>query len=272
MTLLPTPLRRSRVVELLGETAARHSVHLLGIVTSTSDLVLDRGRTPGGDGLVVVAEGQTKGRGRRGTAWSSPPRRGVLFSMLVKPAPPPDALPLLSIVVGVAVLRVLRGLGLEARLKWPNDLLVGDGKVAGCLVDLAADAEGTPFAVIGIGINADHGRDDLPADASPRAASLRQLLGTRIDREALLASTIAALDRGIEALRSGDAADFLAEARRFDALLGRRVTVREGTTIHEGRVLETDPLRGLRLLTDDGHEILVRAEHAHILRIGDAPG
>ena len=86
MTRVPTPLRKSRVVQLLGDAAARHDLHLLGIVTSTSDLVLERGRSAGGDGLVVVAEGQTKGRGRRGTAWSSAPRCGVLFSMLVKPA------------------------------------------------------------------------------------------------------------------------------------------------------------------------------------------
>lgn len=134
------------------------------------------------EGTVVVAEEQTAGRGRRGRGWDSAARAGLWWSLLLRPTVPVDRIGWLPLVVGVAVARALRArAGLDARLKWPNDVLIDDGKVAGILAERLADGA----VVVGVGINVDQPADELPAGG----ASLR-MLGHVIDRTQLLVDVL----------------------------------------------------------------------------------
>jgi BirA family transcriptional regulator, biotin operon repressor / biotin---[acetyl-CoA-carboxylase] ligase len=175
--------------------------------STNADLVAEA-RTGAPEGAVLVAEEQTAGRGRMGRSWLSPPRAALTFSVLLRPADVPAArrgwLPLLA---GVAVAMAIRQVSaLDATLKWPNDVLLRSGKLAGILAEQSGDA-----VVVGIGVNVSTARHELPAPAgsSRPATSLRLEGSPSLDRELLLGRMLAELERWYLAWRgthlAGDA-------------------------------------------------------------------
>ena len=191
------------------------------------------------EGLVVIAERQTDGRGRRDRQWVSPARAGLTLSIVLRPgvadpargwaAVPNRRYGWLPLLAGVALLDTVRRMAeVEAALKWPNDLLVGaagdQAKCAGILAEAARDA-----VVIGIGLNVTTRADELPPAAGPAATSLRLAGATRTDRDPLLRALLRGVAEWYTAWRDadGDAAESgLAEAYRLGcATVGRRVRV-----------------------------------------------
>ena len=160
--------------------------------TNTDCAVRARAGAP--EGLVLAAEEQTAGRGRLGRAWLSPPRAALTFSVLLRPANVPPArrgwLPLLAGVATTAAVRHVSGL--DARLKWPNDLLLGPGKLAGILAEQSGDA-----VIVGIGVNVSAARAELPVTgaAALPATSLMLEGSASLDRERLLREILAEIER-----------------------------------------------------------------------------
>lgn len=147
------------------------------------------------EGAVAVAEEQTDGRGRLGRSWEAPPGTSVLVSVLLLPAMEPARLPELSLVAGGAVAEaILEVTGIEPMLRFPNDVLIEGRKVAGIL---AESSEGR--VVLGIGINANQTREQLPADARTEPTSLRLELGEPVNRVQLLAAILLQLERAYDA-------------------------------------------------------------------------
>ena len=201
---------------------------------STNDDLLAAVRAGAPEGTVLAAEFQTRGRGRQGRSWVARTGSALTFSVLLRPAAVPPAnrgwLPLLT---GVALARAIRATaGVEAGLKWPNDVLAGEAKLAGILAEQAGDA-----VVVGAGINVAAARDELPAPG-PGALSPTSLalLGGGTDRDALLTAILRELEhwyrrwaepgRGAgfspgDAERSGLRAEYL----RCSATIGREVRV-----------------------------------------------
>lgn len=156
-------------------------------------------------GTVVVADHQTAGRGRLDRTWETPPGTALTFSAVIDPGIPDSDWPLLPLAAAVAVAHGLRRCtGLDARLKWPNDVLIGDpggeslrdGKVAGILLERVTNADGRPLAVVGVGVNVAMTPDQLPV---PTATSLL-LHGANVDRSAVLGALLHALTVEIEGL------------------------------------------------------------------------
>jgi BirA family transcriptional regulator, biotin operon repressor / biotin---[acetyl-CoA-carboxylase] ligase len=144
-------------------------------------------------GSVAVAEHQSDGRGRLGRSWEDVPRRSLLVSVVLRPAVPAHRLPELSPVAGEACAEAIAALtGLETAVKYPNDVLVGDRKVAGIL---AEGSEGT--VVVGIGVNVNQSRDELPREARLPPSSLRVETGRAHDRAALLVELLDRLERRV---------------------------------------------------------------------------
>ena len=142
-----------------------HEVRVVEETGSTNADLLAKARSGAGEGLVLVAEAQTSGRGRMGRRWISPPRRALTFSVLLRPAVPAGLLGWAPLLAGVAVASALeRTAGVDARLKWPNDVLVDGAKIAGILAERWGNA-----VVIGTGINVLQQRGELPV---PTATSL----------------------------------------------------------------------------------------------------
>jgi BirA family transcriptional regulator, biotin operon repressor / biotin---[acetyl-CoA-carboxylase] ligase len=142
------------------------------------------------EGTVAVAEEQTHGRGRLGRSWHAPPRTSVLVSVLLRPTVDPARLPELSLVAGGAVAEAIAEVTrIQPTIKFPNDVLVGERKVAGIL---AESSEGR--VVLGIGVNANQTQDQLPAEAQTEPTSLRVELGESVERAQLLAVILGRLE------------------------------------------------------------------------------
>jgi BirA family transcriptional regulator, biotin operon repressor / biotin---[acetyl-CoA-carboxylase] ligase len=239
---LESPWVRLSVVD---ETASTNT-DLLGVAASTPE------------GTVLVAEHQTAGRGRLDRVWTSPPRSGLTFSVLVRPGTPRTTWGWLPLLSGVAVCDAVGAAGLPAMLKWPNDVLLGaeQRKGAGILVQVAGEA-----AVIGIGLNVSTTADELPV---PTAASLATE-GGEVERSTLLATILTELgyqyvrwrDARGNAEVCGLAADYLERC----ATLGLSVTV----TTAGGATL-----RGLATGIDAEGRLRVTAEgRDHVVAAGD---
>jgi BirA family biotin operon repressor/biotin-[acetyl-CoA-carboxylase] ligase len=164
---------------------------------STMDAAARLAQDGAAHGVVVVAEEQTKGRGRRGTTWASPPGAGLYFSFIARPSAPPEAggVPtqsLLTLAAGVAVRDgILAATGLGADLKWPNDLLAGRRKLAGILAEGLAIGTPDQAVIVGVGVNVQPAA--YPPELRARATSIESELGQRIDRGRLLSEILISL-------------------------------------------------------------------------------
>ena len=228
---------------------------------STNADVAEAVRRGESEGLVVVAERQMSGRGRRDRQWMSPARAGLTLSVLLRPGPAvsPKTWGWVPLLAGVALrTAVCRRAGVDAALKWPNDLLIGDAKCAGILAEVVDDA-----VVLGIGLNVTTRADELPTTSGP-ATSLR-LAGARdTDRDPLLRSILRAVAQWYGGWREagGDAemCGLLSAYRSACATLGRTVTVRlPGGTDLVGTATTVDRDGQLLIRTPDGREHCVTA-------------
>jgi len=186
---------------------------------STQDVLRDADLT---EGAVAVTEHQTAGRGRVGRRWEDAPGTALLLSLLLRP-PDTAGAPQLSLVCALAVAECVEATtGLEARVRWPNDVLVGGRKVAGILLEGHEDA-----VVCGIGVNVSQTEAALPRDARTPAASLRTLTGREQDRAALLVLLLERLESRYDTWLAGGLAPMLPELDRRNVLRGREVRVGE---------------------------------------------
>ena len=146
------------------------------------------------EGTIAVAEEQSEGRGRLGRSWHAPARTSVLVSVLLRPGVDPPRLPELSLVAGGAVAEAIAEVtGIEPAIKFPNDVLIGGRKVAGILAE-ASDGR----VVLGIGVNVNQTREQLPRDAQTEPTSLRLETDERVDRARLLATILAKLEHAYQ--------------------------------------------------------------------------
>jgi len=223
-------------------------VQVVASTGSTNADVAAAARAGAGEGLVLVTEWQRAGRGRLGRSWSAPPRSGLTFSVLLRPAVPPSRLGWIPLLAGVAVASALgRVADVDLRLKWPNDVLAGEHKLAGILAERVEEA-----VVLGVGINVTLRRDELPTAG---ATSLALEGAVALDRDTLLRAVLRELDtRYADFVGTGgdpDAAGLRDAYRRNSATLGRDVRVqlpgevtltgRAGDVDAEGRLVLTGP-------------------------------
>jgi BirA family transcriptional regulator, biotin operon repressor / biotin---[acetyl-CoA-carboxylase] ligase len=228
-------------------------VEWFATLDSTNRRALDAARDGAADGLVVVAEAQTAGRGRLGRGWEAPPGSSLLVSVLLRPVGDPGRV---VMAAGVALAAAVGEVtGVVAGLKWPNDLVVGDRKLAGVL----AEAEGEAL-VVGAGCNVNW--DSFPAELAATATACNLEAGGPVDRDALLD---AFLDRFADALGAGDAV--VDDYRARLATLGRAVRVEHvrGDDLLGTAVGVTDD--GALVVRDDGgRDHVVVAADVHHLR------
>ena len=221
-------------------------------VTSTNEVLRELARTGAPEGTVVLAEAQTAARGRLGKQWFSPPGVNLYASILFRPAIPPSAVGVFSFIASLAVADAIKGLGLEAAIKWPNDVLVDRKKVAGTLVECATAGDRVEHVILGTGVNLNVTREMLAAGlgAESRAAgSLRGAAGREIDRNAFAAVFLGALETWFRTYRDHGPKPILSAWRDHDIVGGRRVEVRGDTASYEGRALGVD-LQGHLVVRD----------------------
>lgn len=251
------------------------SIERVGVVPSTMTLARQRaamGTSKGAperapEGTVIVADAQTAGRGRRGRTWHSPPGAGLWCTVVLRPKG--DRVETLGLCAGAAVLEALHGLGAtEARLKWPNDILVGTRKLCGILLEAEGRDGSAPVVLLGIGINLRAAVTlDLPDDIRDLYIGLDELVTPGRTADDLLTAVLAGLGLHYSRwLRSG-LESALEIWRRFDLLAGKRITAEGPDGPLTGVADGIDPSGALRLRSDaSGEVVLIRAGEVRRVR------
>ncbi len=192
------PLVADQLQAALPGAIIGRNVIVLEQTSSTNDAiarVASEGMPSVPDGLVVFAEYQTDGRGQRGNRWESTARKGLWFSILLRPEIQLNDSGRLTIWAIEAIASVIRTtFGLEPSIKLPNDIQLNGRKVSGVLVEMRAQDQAPHLAVVGIGINVNQCRDDFPADLQDRATSLAIVLGQQVDRQNFAIAVLQTLD------------------------------------------------------------------------------
>jgi BirA family biotin operon repressor/biotin-[acetyl-CoA-carboxylase] ligase len=208
------------------------------------------------EGVVVVADEQTAGRGRRGRLWLANPRQSLLCSLVLRPRLSPQNAPLLTMLTAVALVRSIRGMGLAAAIKWPNDVMIAGRKVGGILIETEIVGDRLVYAIAGIGVNVNTPADDLAA-LSPQATSLAVQAGCRLSRWRLLRLLLAELAVRYTAMAQDNGQALYAEWRDLLETLGREVEVNLGER----------PIRGRAEDVDEGGALLVRLGDGRTVRV-----
>jgi len=232
-----------------------HKIIRYGTVDSTNPIAMALGHLGEEDATIVLAEQQTAGSGRRGRQFFSP-LGGLYMSVILRPAIPPARLPLITLAAGVACSLVLeKPARLSVRLKWPNDLYIGERKLGGILTEAApysAARREIPFVVVGIGMNVNTRPESFPRELRNHVISLYDVGQSPYDIEALATGVVAQLARIVHAL--GDDGESVCTAwRQRDFLLGREITWQDP----QGRVVQGYGAG----LTDDGCYLIRTAAH-----------
>jgi BirA family biotin operon repressor/biotin-[acetyl-CoA-carboxylase] ligase len=218
-----------------------HEVRWFESLDSTNRYLLDEARHGAPEGLVAVADYQTAGRGRRDRGWVAPPGASLLVSVLLRPSLAPDRASLVAMACGVAMAEAVgRVAGFTPGLKWPNDLVVSDRKLAGILAEADGDA-----VVVGAGVNVEW--RDFPPELNETATACNVEAGHSVDRHGLLDSFLAELDR-----RCADLDGVVEEYRARLATLGRRVRVERSDGDLVGRAVGVGDAGELQVEDDRG--------------------
>jgi BirA family biotin operon repressor/biotin-[acetyl-CoA-carboxylase] ligase len=255
LVAVPDVLHADDLLSSLGRTRViGRDIRVFEQTTSTNDIVEKLARDGVKEGVVVFAESQTRGRGRLGRKWLSPPRKGLWFSVLLRPRLHPLAVTQLTIAAATALHRAIRSqTGISPEIKWPNDILIRGRKVAGILTELAAETDAVKHAIVGVGVGVNLLSSDFPPELRRHATSLRIETGHTQNRSALAVAILQELDRDYHRVCSGQFEALAHEWERHCTTLGNRVAIRAGGRLLEGRAEALDAAGALLLRTQHGH-------------------
>lgn len=264
LVAVPDRLTATELTWNLGTQRVGRRIHAYDTTDSTMDIAHRLAAAGEPDGSVVVAEGQTQGRGRVGRAWVSPKGKGIYASVILRPSVPIAQVSQITLVMAVAAATaVQRQTGLKPQIKWPNDLLIGPRKLAGILTELNAELNRVRYVVVGIGMNVNSSRAQLPANST----SLAEEQGEPVDRIELARALLVELDRCYGRFLEQGLEPLLEEWRGFAAFLGRRIRVAlAGDRTVDGQAVDVDSNGTLLVRTDTGIMESVSAGEVLIVR------
>ena len=253
MNGLGAPLDCEMIEKGLRTKRLGKKIHYLSEIDSTNLYARNLAEEGGLEGEVVIAESQSRGKGRLGRSWVSPPRLNLYLSVILRPKLPPLHAPQITLMSAVALAETVQSFSPSPpEIKWPNDILVEGKKLAGILTESSCSPEKILFAVLGIGVNLNFSQELMPGPIREIATSLMILTGSPVDRGAFTLQLIQNLDRCY-----GDLEDkgfpFIAERwRSFFRLGGRRVRVEMVDQIILGKAMGIDGDGALVLEDESG--------------------
>lgn len=232
-------------------------VHLHSTIGSTNDRAAELAREGAPEGALVLADEQTAGRGRLRRKWRTPKGSGIAMSLVMRPSQlERAALGAMGLIGALATIDALKGLRLDPRLKWPNDVLLEGKKVAGVLAEASWTGQALDYVVLGIGVNVkpvpleEKGAFDYPS------TSVEDTVGDTVDRGTLLFSIVAGVDEWYERLQTGEAHPAWEEQLAFRS---EWVTLTNGDEEIVGRPVGLTQNGGLRLEIAKGEELILEA-------------
>ena len=255
----PDALHADDLLARLGETkVVGRDIRVFEETTSTNDVIEKLARDGVKEGAVVFAESQTKGRGRLGRKWMSPTRKGLWFSVLLRPNLQPQETTQLTVASATALRRAIHSVtGLSAEIKWPNDLLIGGKKVVGILTEMSAEVDRVRHVILGIGVDVNQDAAEFPVELRKIATSLKIEAGGEISRAELATEILRELDVDYVRICGGKFSQVADEWEAGCATIGKKVSVQMGSRL----------IRGCAEALDDDGALLVRTEHGHLERV-----
>ena len=255
----PDLLLADDLLARLGKTRViGRDIRVFEQTTSTNDVIEKLARDGVKEGVAVFAETQTRGRGRLGRKWVSPGRKGLWFSILLRPALRPPEATRLTVASATALRRAIAAeTGLRPEIKWPNDVVINGKKTAGILTEMSAEPDQVRHVVLGIGVNVNLGLGEFPPELRKLATSLKLESGRVISRAELAVAILRELDADYARLGGGGFATVADEWEAHCRTIGRQVTIQIGDRRLRGRAESLD---------DDG-VLLLRTEHGHLERV-----
>ncbi|MDP5273835.1 biotin--[acetyl-CoA-carboxylase] ligase [Chengkuizengella axinellae] len=251
----PEPLNVKQLISMLDTACLGIKIKYVQEVGSTQTLAAELVKKGAEEGTVVIAEQQTEGRGRLGRKWFSPAGTGIWMSLILKPQIPLQFIHQLTLLISVAVCRVLkRMLNIDVGIKWPNDLYVGGKKVCGILLESSAEDERLKHVIAGIGISVNLKQEDIPEELKDKMTSLYVETGEQINREELFVLLFKELEELYHIYLSEGFAPIriLWEALAICLDCPIQVHTHQGTI--QGRAYGMDEMGALMITDEEGNE------------------
>jgi len=242
--LLPSEITYHLKTKFIGR-----KIYYFDHINSTMDMAMQLGLKNAPEGTLVLAESQTKGRGRLGRNWFSPKYKGIYLSLILRPKTSPEETPILTLLSAVSICEAIKETtGMEPQIKWPNDILMHNKKLGGILTELNAEMDETLFVVIGIGLNVNNDKKALLEGAT----SLRQQQKEILSRLELLRGLLKKIEENYLLFQKEGSAPILEKWRNYNLTLNRRVKVISHGRHIEGEAVDIDRGGSLLVRNDSG--------------------
>ena len=240
--MLPYEIRDGLETRLFGQNEIHH---LVG-TDSTNRVAKELAVQGAAEGSIVVSEQQSKGKGRLGRSWFSPPGDGIYLSMILRPSISPGNAPRITLLSGVALAETLLAqTPLDVHVKWPNDILVGDRKLAGILTEISAEMDAIVYVVVGMGINVNIRQ--FPPELETKGTSLYLETGEQYSRLDLLRAFLRYFETYYERFLREGFHPVVNRCRELSRIIGKKVQVEAAGQMTVGHVLDID---------EEGHLVL----------------
>jgi len=245
----PDRLFASEVARQLNTRFIGKKIYYFDTVSSTMDSALQLAMKGSPEGAIVIAESQTKGRGRLGRNWFSPKYKGIYLSLILRPKISPNQAPLLTLMSAVSICEAVKEkTDLACQIKWPNDILIHHKKLGGILTELNAETDLSRFVVVGIGLNVNNDKKTIPHQAT----SLKEQKKENINRLELLQEILRKIEENYLSFQKNGGQSIIDKWRDWSISLGRRVRVSFQNEHIEGQAIDIDIDGGLLIRNDAG--------------------
>ncbi len=265
MTEPHSPLRIEELQRACAAARIGRSIEYFESVDSTNSVAHRLADGGAAEGTVVIAETQTKGRGRLGRSWVSPAFRNLYASVVLRPLLGPALAPQVGLVVGVAVAETVRQWAPGAGIKWPNDVLIDGRKVAGTLTEMDVVHGHVRFVIAGIGVNLNSQPEDFPPEVRDIAVALGTAIGAPIDRTAFTIRLLSQLQERYDQFLSDGFVAMRLLWERLSCLTGRQVCIDDGNQRYTGIVTGLADDGTLELRDAAGRDIRVIAADVTVI-------
>lgn len=237
-SLIPSEIKWKLKTRIIGKEIISYKK-----VDSTNDIAYGLAEKGIREGTVIIAEEQAKGKGRHGRHWVSPLKGGIYMSCILRPDIAPNEIPRITLLAAVAVAKAIRGIhGLEALIKWPNDIMIDGKKVCGILTEMKAEQDRVDFVVVGIGINVNTPVKQLPKGASSLKDELRRRgVKHAVSRVELAKKILEALEESYGILNKEGFEPIIEAWKDMSAMIGSRIKVTLHNRIFEGQAHDINP-------------------------------
>ncbi len=253
----PNALNAAAIADGLDLNLIGTEIVIMKTVDSTNEEIKRRAQKNAASGIVVISRSQTAGRGRLGRNWVSS-EGGIYFSILLRPELPPNDVSGITLAAGLGVCIAIRKFtGLDAMIKWPNDVIIGNKKVCGILTEMTAQTDMVDFVVMGIGVNVLN--DSFPEEISNKATSLKIETGGEVDLSRLMREIISVLDKTLCSYLLGISQEDMKLYKSMCATIGREVSLTRGGERLSGKAVDITADGELVVMLNSGKRITVNS-------------